>query len=167
MKLYNNKVAPDLTFNTGGVLQGRGTKEPPILRNCTNVSECHFLNSLRSGQVAFVSPLLRKNRRRSQVESRENQQTAFESAYRSFNKLLTETNPRLRVTRERGKRPCTCVKSQREEETQEEPAITPAQQYRSHSHCYLVPARHTFARIRLRSLHNRRRHTLSSRVQDL
>ena len=168
MKLYNCKVAPDLRSNTGGVLQGRGTKDPAILRNCTNVSECTFLNSLRSGPVAFVSPLLSKpRRRRCTVESAENQQSAFESAYRTFNKLLTETNPRLRLPRERHRRPCTCVRSQREDDSKEELTITPPQQHRSHSHCYLVPAKETFARIRLRSLHNRRQRTASARVQDL
>ena len=167
MKLYNCKVAPDLRHNTGGVLLGRGTKEPAILRNCTNVAECTFLSSLRSGPVAFVSPLLSKPRRRCTAESGENQLSAFESAYRTFNKLLTDTNPRLRLSRERHRRPCTCVRLQREEESKDEVPKTPPQQQRSHSHCYLVPAKETFARIRLRSLHNRRQRTVSARVEEL
>jgi hypothetical protein len=73
--LYNGKVAPDPSNNVNGRLVGRGATRsaPNWPRPGKGRVEDNWVNSLRAGQISFVSaPLAEQNFRAKKSDSKEN-----------------------------------------------------------------------------------------------
>lgn len=95
--LYNNRVAPDLNYNSSGKLKGRGTKQAPVLRNYTNLSQGSFITSLRSGPCSFISPPMPRKTKKSTWDE--------ENIYTSFSNDLGST--KIRKLKQKTNRPST------------------------------------------------------------